>query len=555
VVYEMPDDEPISGFEEKFEFAIYQSLTNAGYKLRKDAKVKLEIVVDELSTGEVIAISSGIESDLPKHMSHMPIDRFKETERFNVPKVKLKCDWSLQDASGKAFHKDDFSIGFPPNSELKFTDRDGLITFARQWQWKKLLENMNQQFDSEYHQFDLLVATFDSGPGQTRLAEAKKMRSEKSLAEHAAKRAVANEARDRERKARDLINARRDFLRAKSDRDTLVLKESSSHAAWKFTASQLEDMDVRAGQTIQVASKDDFGADEIRFATINTAQVAVLNRERKSRARRVDRFDLKKEKRLASTPVEKYSKLLDVRPDGKVWMVTKDRDKKVVQVYQATSGASDKLAAELDLSAGGSIENAWFTGRKTMLTWTGKICAGYQLPSGKQVFELEAGESTISARDFQPVLSSDRQYFIHKGREGLEVRKSSDGSLAGELKTFVLPSRITAMALLNDSKRLAVLTEKAVEIFDMQSGQPLQQICIEKLRGQMEWLQEDLILVGHQAISLKTGAIVWQYGSSFKPPFLKPAPGVGWVASQSDKAITRANVPTAKGSTDSSGRW
>ena len=158
-----------------------------------------------------------------------------------------------------------------------------------------------------------------------------------------------------------------------------------------------------------------------------------------------------------------------------------------------------------------SIENAWFIGVKTILTSNRSEIAGYELPSGKQIFQFSDGAWLSKYREYQPVLSDDRRYFVCRSDRGLDVRLTADGSIACELKLSSFKKNVGGMAFSTDSKRLAVATSQGIEIFDMETGKPLQQVCIARLPVKIDWLSSDLLLCGDKVISLTTGEIVWQY--------------------------------------------
>ena len=544
VVYEMPDDAPISGFDQKLEYAVYKSLTESGFQLKANAKAKLTIVVDERATGKLISIASGIEDTSPgPRFGHIKTDRFTEEERFTVPEVEVIFRWTLTRQAGIPTEPKELRVGFP--TKLQYSDREGLIDYARKWRWQKVLEELQGQFASANVDFNLSTIAFKSGPDEAWLADAKKTRLETARLEREAKAKIDKEARDQKRQARIEASARKHFERMKSSRFAVMLNDSQSLLDWNFKPTAMPQLNDPIGvRPIAIKAKTGSTVSDVRFSTAKNPQAAVLIR--KKGELRVDRYDLAKRKQLANTPVERSTKLYDFRPDGKVWMVSKGRDAKTLQIYQADRGSTDKMVAELDLSSEkDSIKNAWFTGVKTILTLSRSQMSGYELPSGKLIFQLPASQPSASFLDYQPALSADRRYVVCSSDRGLDVRLTADGSVACELKVSDLHKNIGSMAFSNDSKRLAVLTQLGVEIFDMESGKPLQQVCVDKLRGQIRWINSGLVLCGHKVVSLDTGEVVWEYGRFAKSPFFD-GPDLGWVVGATkdrQKVLQRHSIP------------
>lgn len=550
VVYELPDKAPISEYEDKFEYAVYKSLTDSGFQLQKNAKTKLTIVVDERGTGKTILIAMGIENTkLPANVGRIKIDRFSEQKRFTIPEVKMECRWSLSGPDGVAVVKGGFNTGV--QNEFEYSDRDELLESTRRWRWLKLLEGFEGQFESEYIDFDLSTITFKSGPSESWLADKRTMRFDTERLERKPKDLLDRKARDQKRIADRKASARRYFERAKSNSGSTILNDSQSLLDWNFKPPEVSQLNSQIGQRpILLNTKRTSRIRDVRFSSSKKPQAAVAISESTSKATegRVDRYDLVKRKQLASTPVARSSKFYDFRPDGKVWMVSKGSDFKTIQIFQVGRESTDKMVAELDLSANkeDSIENAWFIGVKTILTSNRSEIAGYELPSGKQIFQFSDGAWLSKYREYQPVLSDDRRYFVCRSDRGLDVRLTADGSIACELKLSSFKKNVGGMAFSTDSKRLAVATSQGIEIFDMETGKPLQQVCIARLPVKIDWLSSDLLLCGDKVISLTTGEIVWQYSHAHRVPFLSGLPSTGWVLGQNgkgQKSLLRHSIP------------
>ncbi|MEM7454342.1 MAG: WD40 repeat domain-containing protein [Planctomycetota bacterium] len=516
---------PIRNFERQFQSGIENGLTSSGYRIQANAPVTLTATIVEEPTGQIVDYSSG---------SLVFGDRFlQDGDVQAVREIRLKCTFEFSDRDG-VFHEQEIEWA-SPNEVIEWERNDTVQDAVKKWRWKSLFEYPGRmRFSHNYVTFNIKEYEIDAAPDAEWLAAI--VAERRSVAE-----AVRSAAEADRRMARD----RENFELRSGYSGTVAMPDSRFSPDWNvdlFAMPRFDNSIMRSPLKVGGVNSPACEVMDVQFATLNTAQAAVLLRDSSTDEWFVDRYDLEERRHIARTPVDPESKLLDFRPDGKVWAIAQREDADEIYIYQTATETGrdipDNKIVELDHTAGKSLY-AGFAGTSSILIFEGSKLQGVELPDGNVIFEAEYPESTSLDRNPGPVMSFDRQFFLFVNDQRCELRRTSDGSVAGEFKHDLNQlSSISDAAFRTDGSQLALLSNSGICVIDLTTGTPARHVAFDRLEGPIRWIDEGTILAKNELVDLDLGAVVWTYGRSYGDMvFMYSSPDNGWYVGRNDRGV------------------
>lgn len=257
---------------------------------------------------------------------------------------------------------------------------------------------------------------------------------------------------------------------------------------------------------------------DARFTSASVAKMATLAVDDDDNYA-VQRWDLKKKRKLSTNLVASESELLDYRPDGAVYATVEERGDGDVVVWSCGENDDKEVAR---LQRGRAKDGGSFVGKNLLLLCSNDKLTAYQLPKGDIAYEL-------SDYDDPPAVSWGRRYFLGSVKDGEErlpaICSAADGKPAGKLEQSAEEQpysfRISrnagfkSAAFHPDGKHLAAITDQGkLTIWNLERGKIIKTASLG-LGQTLRWVSAKHLLLGNSELfDAELGRRVWRYSIS-----------------------------------------
>jgi len=494
-----------------------QKVRVAGFEIADGQQRILQAVVEEEDLGGTLPFAL---FDQRKTQSGRTIET--PTEKVvQIPNRLLRCGIDVKDQAGRSYWRREFKCSVQNvQVEVGFLQKATAELILNK-RWELLTQTLDRAFElcPEVWVYD--------GLGQSELPLAL---DDKWLADQAA-------AMNAERRVEAERRGPKIDLPARPEKVPWNVSFETSAALTR----------IRLGRPLPIAKGE---VKEVKFTSPAVGHVAIRILEEEADGKpSLHRYDLQRKARVARTPMSADASLLDLRPDGQVFLVARDRRSTVLDVWHCREGKDERLV-ELDLSRAGPVQQAFFVGQKHLLTFDGVEIALKQLPAGDPVYKraLTVGGCW---------LTHDRNYLIDWDQGRLALFRTIDGVCAGRLAPLPVggvPTRtslsvpgfdIESAAFHPEGKRLAVLvragnpgSRNTLAIWDLQDGALVKWFPLQRSSGPLRWCGTRYLLLGDELLDVELEAAVWRYAQ-----LLADSPdGQGWYVAADDKDVQHLAV-------------
>lgn len=489
---------PLPGFKKGVAINLENLIRDAGFVVMETAENKLTIDIEEIETGRKGSFSG------------------RDGGGYSVDVKEIHGALRLTNKDGVSLV--DRKINGGPQKSVSVKAGQNFFEEVDKTHWSRFLKAIDQlNLQPEYQTLQLETVLVDHG-----------MKSSWFDAANSTRERIAKKTTDREKYDR-FKNSNNSNYREMPD-----VNDSSSQP-WSVKAFALPELDQR----ILRKSMDVYPLDEkwtvrgFKLATIKTAQVVVHAIDAEGNWY-VDRYDLKTRKRLSRTPVERDSKLLDFRPDGKYWMII-DPANRYLQIYESVDrrASPDESKAEIDLGilpctmAQFSGKDMFLTTQTGVVEWdeesksysfTKATTRGkYGPDSPVSVVARRFGSADpVFARPFRSTLglSPGRKYFADVDGGKIGLFNCQNGKLAGYLKHSAVTSNRNSVikpVFRPDGKQIAVSSNGSTNIWNLETSERLR--VIPRALRISAW-NDDFVSRMDWLISLTTDTEIWRHNNA-----------------------------------------